>query len=215
MTWQHAGMMLFGLAILCEQGHVASPIVLAWSHPGLRRIALSRPMHFLLLPALAFAGAMLSPLWLLVWVYWAWNIYHFGSQHYGVSRILGWRVPRWVCIGGTAAIMVGAPLLHVDWWRWVALFALDFNHWLVDIGLSSWVSRCWWLFLGGIAAIGCIGFTFKVARVDHVATLAIPWVLKARLGAGIMHFLYSRWVWKLSDPQVRETIGRDLFAVRG
>jgi hypothetical protein len=32
-----------------------------------------------------------------------------------------------------------------------------------------------------------------------------------RIGLGFVHFLYDRWVYKLSDPQVRAIIGRDIF----
>jgi hypothetical protein len=32
-------------------------------------------------------------------------------------------------------------------------------------------------------------------------------------GLGFMHFLCSRWVWSISDPKVRETIGIDIFSV--
>lgn len=32
-----------------------------------------------------------------------------------------------------------------------------------------------------------------------------------RLGLGFVHFLYDRWIYKLSNPQVRATIGRDIF----
>jgi hypothetical protein len=210
VTWQQAGIALFGFAIICEQAHVASPIVLAWSHPGLRQIARSRPLATMLLPALAVFDALVSPFWLIWWVYWAWNIYHFGAQHYGVSRILGWPVPRWVCVGGTAAIMWGGPhVIHAGWWQWFALIVIDFNHWLVDIGLSSRVSRCWWLFIVGVAALGCLGFAWKVPRDDHIATMAIALVIKARWGVGIVHFLYSRWIWKLNDPQVRAIMGRE------
>jgi hypothetical protein len=31
-----------------------------------------------------------------------------------------------------------------------------------------------------------------------------------RIGLGFVHFLYDRWVYKLSDPQVRAMIGRDI-----
>lgn len=211
MTWQHAGMALFALAILCEQAHLASPIMLAWSHPRLRQVALSRPMDSMFLPAVVLMGAMLGPLWVVAWVYWAWNTYHFGAQHYGVLRIFGWRTPKWAVIGGTAAVIVGGSLLHSVWWKWISLFALDFNHWLVDIGLSSRVSRYWWMFVVGVGVLGCIGFAFKVPRIDHIATLNVEWVLKARLGAGFVHFLYSRWIWKLSDPKIRAVVGRDLL----
>jgi hypothetical protein len=233
MTLEQAGILLFGFAIVCEQAHVASPIVLAWSHPGLRRIALSRPIETMLLPVVAIIGALLSPFWLIWWVYWSWNIYHFGMQHYGVLSIgraalrrgrenshvaapvcssrllvllgsnsvlrLPWhpKAIKWLCVGGTAVLMAGVPLIiRTGWWQWVALVALDFNHWLVDIGLSSRVSRHWWLFLAAVAVLGCVGFAWKVPRADHIATLAVPWVIQARWGVGITHFLYSRWVWK-------------------
>ncbi len=214
MTWEQAGITLFALAILCEQAHLVSPVALAWTHPGLRRIALSRPVDALLLPGIALTGALLSPLWLVTWIYWAWNIYHRGAQHYGVLRIFGYRASRWICIGGTAAFIIGGAYLfhYTAWWKWLFLFAIDFNHWLVDIGLSARVSRHWWLFLAAVLALGCIGFTFMVPRVTHTAILNIEWVLKARLGAGFVHFIYSRWVWKLSDPQIRTAVGPALKA---
>jgi hypothetical protein len=212
VTWTQAGFALFTFAIVCEHGHVVSPIVLAWSHPGLRKIALERPIETMLLPVLAICCMLMLPMWWAGAIYWPWNIYHFGAQHYGVGRLLGWRTSRWWCVGVTAAIMAGGPLLiHDEWMRWFFLFAIDFNHWLVDIGLSSRVSRRWWLFLAAVAALGCIGFTFQAPRTDHNATRAIPWVIQARWGVGIAHFLYSRWVWKLSDPRVRATIGKDLW----
>ena len=39
----------------------------------------------------------------------------------------------------------------------------------------------------------------------------IPVIICARMGLGFVHFLYDRWVWKLRDPLVRATIGRDLL----
>ncbi len=214
MTWAQAGIALFAFAIVCEQAHVISPIVLAWSHPGLRQIALSRPIETMLMPAVAIISAVLSPFWLIWWIYWTWNIYHFGAQHYGVCRIFGLRVPKWLCVGVTAMLMVGVPwLIHAGWWRWFALVAIDFNHWLVDIGLSSRVSRHRWLFIAAVAALGCTGFAWKVPRADHIATMFIPGLIKARWGIGIAHFLCSRWIWKLSDPRIREMIGKELFHV--
>jgi hypothetical protein len=214
MMWQHAGISLFAFAIVCEQAHVASPIVLAWSHPGLRRIALSRPIETMLLPVAAIAGALLAPFMLIWWVYWVWNAFHFGAQHYGVIRILGRRVDREFIIAATMVLMLWVPLAIPQpwWWRWFMLVAIDFNHWLIDIGLSSRVSRRWWLFLLAVIPFGLAGFLWKVPRADHIATLAIPWVVQARWSVGIAHFLYSRWVWKLSDPQVRAAIGKELFA---
>jgi hypothetical protein len=214
MSWEQVGIALFALAIVSEQAHVASPIVLAWSHSGLRQIALSRPIETMLPPMLAIIVALAAPFMVIWWVYWVWNIYHFGAQHYGVSRNFGLRVPKWLCVGSTAALVVGGPwLIDAGWWRWFALVAIDFNHWLVDIGLSSRLSRRSWLFLAGVAALGCIGFAWKVPYPNHIATRFVPWVIQARWGVGIAHFLYSRWVWKLSDRRIRETIGNELFHV--
>jgi hypothetical protein len=149
------------------------------------------------------------------WVYWILNHYHYGSQNYGVCRILGLRTSKWLCVIVTSVLMTGPWLLHVKWWwwPWFALIVFDFNHWLVDIGLSSRVSQRWCLFLAAVAALGCIGFAWKVPRIDHIDTWFVPWIIKLRWGIGIAHFLYSRWVWKLSDPQVRATISRDLGMV--
>jgi hypothetical protein len=212
MSGGQVGIALFAFAIVCEQAHVASPIVLAWSHPGLRQIALARPVETMLLPVVAVSAALLAPFIVIWWVYWIWNIYHFGAQHYGVARIFGLRVPKWLCVGATAALMVGMPFLHTTWWYWVSIFAIDFNHWLVDIGVSSRVSRHCWLFIAAVGVLGCVGFTWKTPHADHIATVAVPWIIHARWGFGIAHFLYSRWIWKLSDPQVRATIGQDLLA---
>lgn len=207
------GIGLFAFAIICEEAHVASPIVLAWSHPGLRRIALSRPIEAIMLPVAAIIAALAVPFMVIWWVYWLWNVYHFGAQHYGVLRIFGVRIPKWLCVAVTAAIMVGGPLaIHAAWWKWLVLFAIDFNHWLVDLGLSLKVSPYWWLLTLVVIPAGLAGFLWKAPRVDHIATLAIPWVIQARWGVGIAHFLYSRWVWKLSDPRVREAIGCALAA---
>jgi hypothetical protein len=215
MTWHQAGIPIYALAIFCDTAHVVSPMVLAWSHPGLRRIALSRPTDSIVLPIGVTIGAFLAPLVVVWWVYWAWNIYHFGAQHYGVSRIFGLRVPKWLCVGGTAILMAGVPwLIHPEWWPWFALVALDFNHWLVDIGLSSRVFKRWWLFILSLIPLGCAGFLFEVPRADTIVMPFVPWIIKARWGVGIAHFLYSSWVWKLSDPQVGATIGKELFGAK-
>jgi hypothetical protein len=38
----------------------------------------------------------------------------------------------------------------------------------------------------------------------------VPQILAIRAGIGMVHFVYRARVWKVSDPQVRETIGADL-----
>jgi hypothetical protein len=97
-------------------------------------------------------------------------------------------------------------VIHSGWWRWFVLVVIDFNHWLVDIGLSSRVSRHCWIFVVGVAMTGCIGFLWMRPQPDSITTMFVPWVIQARWGVGIAHFLYSRWVWKLSDQRVSRAI---------
>jgi hypothetical protein len=220
--WHSLGVTLFAFAIVSEQAHVASPIILAWAKPGLRQIALSRPIETVLLPVVAVVFALTLPFLTVFWIYGIWNIYHFGSQNYGAAKIFGWPVNRWLAIGVTAAVMTpallakaGVPTVHLPYWfGWAALFAIDFNHWLVDLGLSARVFKRYGLFALMTLPFGLMGFLWKVPRADHIATLAIPLVIQARWGIGMAHFLYSRWIWKLSDPRMRAIIGEDILLPR-
>jgi hypothetical protein len=90
----------------------------------------------------------------------------------------------------------------------VLLGTFSVNHWIVDIGLSSRVAG-WWLGVVVILA-GTIGFVWIVPTPNGMMIKVMPVVICARLGLGFVHFLYSRWVWKLSDPRVRAAIGQNL-----
>ncbi len=103
-------------AILFQFAHALSPIMLAWSHRDHRRVVRARPIWYIWLPvALLIATAVIGymappdivqsaggvtvtgnffvlgeyvhPFMLMVWVYLAWNAYHFGSQNFGVMSI--------------------------------------------------------------------------------------------------------------------------------
>ena len=99
------------------------------------------------------------------------------------------------------------------------------NHWLAAIGLASHVhgnqtGRSPALFATFLIVAGITAFWLMFWRVGtfswnlrEMMQLATP-VLCFRLGIGFVHFLYDRWVWKLSDPQVQATIGRDLLKQR-
>jgi hypothetical protein len=100
------------------------------------------------------------------------------------------------------------------------------NHWLAAIGLASHAhgnqtGRSPALFATFLIAVGVAAFWLMFWRIGtfswnlrEMMQLATP-VLSFRLGIGFVHFLYDRWVWKLSDPQVQATIGRDLLKQRG
>jgi hypothetical protein len=107
----------------------------------------------------------------------------------------------------------------VPFWPFIWGFALiSMNHWLVSIGLASHVysrqRRCSpLLFLVAVAILGSLVFIALFVNphtlVMHITAMAIA----LRLGLGFVHFLYDRWLYKFSDPQVRATIGRDIFSL--
>jgi len=86
---------------------------------------------------------------------------------------------------------------------------LSFNHWLVDIGLSSRVAR---RHFGFIAAVLLIGVVWALLRNGPLSVRLVPQIIVIRAGIGMVHFIYSARIWQFSDPQVRATIGRDLLA---
>ena len=236
----------FTLFVLLETGHSLAPIALAWTHAGFRRLMCRRPQKYLRMPAAVFGLALAvgvatscgwtsyvpgphqifhltdwrNPFPVVVWIYWLWNIYHFGMQHFGVLALcgVGTRSGRQrlasmaICLAVTAFGMAGLEKLtneQVVFFLTTGIFSV--NHWVVDIGLSSRVSKHGWLFAGGVLLSGVVGFLWMIPTPNGMLIKVIPVVICARLGLGFVHFLYSRWVWKLSDPEVRETIGANLF----
>lgn len=227
----------FALFVLLETGHSLSPIALAWSHRGFRGLMLQRPIKYLLLPSAVFLtviaiGAATSwgltsydfflpkqkdritdwtnPFPIMIWVYWAWNIYHFGMQHFGVARLLGCksRYPLMgACLALTAFCMAVLPHITADPWVFFLMTGvISVNHWVVDIGLSSRVVKRGWLFAGGVLLAGVVGFSWMIPTSNGLMIAVVPVMLGARYGLGFVHFLYSRWVWRLSDPRVRAAL---------
>src|SRR5262245_29915107 len=99
------------------------------------------------------------------------------------------------------------------------------NHWMVAIGLSSRVysvhrGRSPALFIVGLLAAGMGLFWLIFGSGVDLATIFDPaFVVKttmiamsARYGVAFTHFLYDRWLWQFSKPEVRATIGKNLFA---
>jgi hypothetical protein len=244
----HALLVFFTVAVLLETGHSFSPIVLAWSHEGFRRqVILGRPWKTIALPSAIFAvtisiGAAISlgftsltygrgnlwrvtdwtnPFPIVMWIYWLWNIYHFGMQNFGVIQLYrrnGSRnrpqrlVDKYGCLAVTAFGMAALPALTHSYQVGLVCFAvLSFNHWMTAIGLCSTVSGRGWLFIAGMLLLGSVGFVWMTPTSVGNMIRVVPVVICARIGLGFVHFLYDRWIWKLSDPQVRATIGQDLF----
>jgi hypothetical protein len=99
-----------------------------------------------------------------------------------------------------------SPAVISFWSLWYAFAAIYLNHWLTAIGLSAHVdgvhhSRSPLIFALVIMGAGASVFLGR----QHFSV-----ILGASLGLSFVHFLYDRLLWKMGDPQVRATIGRDL-----
>jgi hypothetical protein len=122
-------------------------------------------------------------------------------------------------------ILTDAAGLALMFWSGLWGFAIwSVNHWLVAIGLSSHVyannaGRSAAVFVVGLSAAGMIVFwlifgsginlhtLFDKRFVVHATMVAIS----VRYGFAFTHFLYDRWLWQLSNTEVRATIGKNLF----
>jgi hypothetical protein len=127
-----------------------------------------------------------------------------------------------------AFIITDALRLALGWTSGLWSFAISgMNHWLVAIGLSSHVharDRSAVVFSAALIGFGTIVFALLFIALPFCGLYStsgpapLPWWVRAtipavslRLGLGFVHFLYDRWLWKLSDPMVRAMIGKDLF----
>jgi hypothetical protein len=164
-----------------------------------------------------------NPFPILVWVYLIWNGYHFGMQNFGVLSLYRDKprsarrrqIDMFFCLASTALGMYALPMLAGS--PSLALLCVgvfSFNHWLVAIGLASRVSRHTWVFIVAMLVAGAVGFVWMIPTSNGPMIRVVPVIICARMGLGFVHFLYDRWVWKLSDPEVRATIGRDLLRQR-
>ena len=207
----------FCCAIILDHAHLACPMSLAWSNAGFRREMLAQWEKFILWPLGLLVAAvvigLLSPTTRdlsfrgLALTYFWWNAWHFGSQHFGVASLLGWRSGRrWMrqlTIVGATMLAMALPVTSVALVAFNEL--LSFCHWTTDIGLSTWIARKWPLFLGAILIVGLTGFLWKTTATDPrlcglmpacTAVYSIPALLGLRYGLGFVHFLYSRWIWQ-------------------
>jgi hypothetical protein len=92
---------LLTAALVLDTAHTVAPIVMAWAHPGFRRVMLGRQVKLLIVPSAVLAATIViglatsagltgydlrhphqmqritgldNPFPLIVWLYWAWNI---------------------------------------------------------------------------------------------------------------------------------------------
>jgi len=159
----------------------------------------------------------------LVWwvnVYILWNFYHAGAQNFGIlclyrhKSFIGWTKPLVLAFVVALTVLFG----HEGGRIFVSLAAFNagfffISHWFQAIGMSAHVwgrhrgcSPLW--FVGAVMIVGAVMATGIVFGMQSgVITLMIT-IASLRVGLGMWHFLQNGWVWKLSDPQVRATIGQ-------
>jgi hypothetical protein len=85
-------------------------------------------------------GELMNPFIVLLALYVAWNIYHFGAQNFGLWRLWpggGWRsLQNTLCVGGTVVGMVGVPI-DFPVLPPIALWTFGLGHWFPAIGLAA------------------------------------------------------------------------------
>jgi hypothetical protein len=122
-------------------------------------------------------------------------------------------LPRILFIFTTA---VGLVLVFQQGLWGFAIIAV--NHWLVAIALSSHVylvhrGRPPVVFAAILIIAGMLGFVLLFVPFPTLTIKVTMPAVGLRIGLGFVHFLYDRWVYKLGDPQVRGTIGRDIVCL--
>jgi hypothetical protein len=149
----------------------------------------------------------------------AWNAWHFGSQHFGIASLLGWRSgPRWrrkvLTIGPTVVVLMLPSFIPI-FPLLVLNEVISFAHWTTDIGLSSWKkARVWVPFLCVVLFLGLTGFLFNIVKSDPrvcglwpvcMAQYPNPVLIGLRAGLGFVHFVYSWLVWKQENVHLMAT----------
>jgi hypothetical protein len=155
-----------------------------------------------------------NPLPLVFWAYWFWNLYHFGMQSFGIARLLGLPGPRWLhkiaFAGGTVAVLIAGPYVMSPLWvLLVCTVLISGGHWISEIVLTARVIGWRWWFVLGVMCVGFVGFAWAEPKAQGIATQATGLTLvlySARIGFGFAHFLYDRWIWRLSDPEIRSAL---------
>jgi hypothetical protein len=183
-----------------------------------------RPLHVDLEDLPSLQGFVPFVFWAALYA--VWNLYHAGAQNFGLiclyrrrgfagrgklavlaaciaaTVLLGREVPRYSNVAIVSAFCIGCIFV---------------NHWTAAIGLTAHVhsrhtgcSPVWFIMVmlaigGGLAWV----FYAAIMASPHLRMIA----LSLRGALGMWHFLQDRWLWQLSRHEVRNTIGRDLFAV--
>jgi len=232
VTWQGALYIYFNIAIVLDHAHLVSPVGLAWSNAAFRQVIFKRWRLHIASPVALLAGCIAMglaferhslPMQALTAVWVLWDAWHFGSQHWGVACLLGWRsgprrLRKATLIVPTMAVMLVPALYNPLWLLWVGL-VISLVHWLTDIGLSSWKARRWYIFLIVALPAGLMGFIWKKAGIDSrvcgqlmvcAGMTGISVLFAVRVWLSFVHYLYSQSVWVRDSPVRRSAWQRQI-----
>jgi hypothetical protein len=168
-------------------------------------------------------AAMTVPTIHLAANYLRWEVLHFYPvlAVYITVAVIGvavmlWRERKRRCLPRVILILTnGIGMASAMVWGLGGLAIISVNHWLTAIGLAGHArGRSVW-FPMIVIVLGMLLFGALFIRGWQIPTEVAGAAVGFRLALGIVHFLYDRWVWKLSDPLVRATIGQDLFPRSG
>ena len=142
-----------------------------------------------------------------------------------IMLVREWRTRKFCLPRVTFIVGQGIAMATVLWWSLGALALMSMNHWLSAIGLAGHTYAnhrgqtsympVFILFSGVVIVAGIALFCLLFVDLKNfsIPTQVAATAVAFRLALGNVHFLYDRWVWRFSDPQVRATIGKDLFAI--
>lgn len=175
--------------------------------------------------------------WLMLG-YLVWQIWHFGSQNFGVVAIcLRWanrrmqhrQLVRAACVVGTGLFMVPAMivLFHVpqgylpgrQWIidnHWIAVTALALvfvPHWVVALWLTERASRWrWWLLF--IVPVGAVGLAWQVPTAYGLFFRVLqgspngPIIVAFGVALSIWHYMTDAKLWKRDSTAMRAVFAR-------
>jgi hypothetical protein len=241
-------LVMLNILFYLNMAHLVSPLAVAWGSRPFRQIMYKQWGKYIVFPISIMVTVLLigitvgkvfevnpitlgvrvydmrdylQPFVIMFVVYFFWNAYHFGMQHFGILSLYRRgrrsrtqrRVDMWLCLGLTTVLgMILLPrIVHI---QQVAMFAIGFfafNHSMAAIGISSHVlarrhGLSPWLFVALLLAAGAIVFWLLFYAPGFSIRVTMT-ALALRIGLGFVHFLYDRWVYKLSDPKVRAIMG--------
>ena len=131
------------------------------------------------------------------------------------AGIMLWRERSQFCLPRIILILTNAVGMGTAMFWWLGgLGIVSMNHWLTAIGLAGHAQKRPIVFPLAILLVGGALFCALFVRGWEIPTQVAAAAIAFRLALGTVHFLYDRWVWKLSDPQVRATIGENLLKQR-